>query len=105
MLYACTGCSRRTQTFLNDYSHQLVKYGIIPEAERELYSSESSQIKDAVRKRELKIKQYKKEKELRSQIEVSHPHTTIPSRPDCLADNTQTPQPVCPFRRRYPDRL
>jgi len=43
---------------------------IVPETERSLHEKKSSLVSDPVARRELKIKQYKKERELRSRIEV-----------------------------------
>lgn len=48
----------------------LENYGIIPEQEKELYERKPSSVMDPSRRRELKIKQYQKEKELRLTIEV-----------------------------------
>ncbi|KAI0064531.1 hypothetical protein BV25DRAFT_1881797 [Artomyces pyxidatus] len=59
---------RHFKQFASDLEH----YKVLPDAERELYSKTTSTIADAARRRETKIKQYQKEKELRSKIEVPH---------------------------------
>lgn len=48
----------------------LENYGIIPESEKQLYEHKTSSVTDPAKRRELKIKQYQKEKELRLSIEV-----------------------------------
>lgn len=48
----------------------LETYNIVPESERELYGKHVSGIRDPAKKRQLKIDQFKKEKELRTRIQV-----------------------------------
>jgi immunoglobulin-binding protein 1 len=57
------------QLFLRRVHH----YDIIPEDERKLYSKKSAVVRDPARKRELKIKQFKADKELRGRLEASSP--------------------------------
>ncbi|KAJ7583052.1 serine/threonine protein phosphatase PP2A-associated protein [Mycena floridula] len=63
-LVALDRCSRHLHTFL---SH-LENFGIIPEEERTLFGKKASAA--PANRRELKIKQYKKEKDLRVRIET-----------------------------------
>ena len=44
---------------------------IVQEKDKELYEQRTSSVRDPAKRRELKIKQYQKEKELRTKIEVS----------------------------------
>jgi hypothetical protein len=48
----------------------LDSYEIVPAAERELYEKRTSDIRNPAKRRELKIQQYQKEKDLRTRIEV-----------------------------------
>lgn len=52
------------------YTSSLETYDIVPETERVLYGQQPSSIRDAAKRREVKIRQYKAEKDLRSRIEV-----------------------------------
>jgi len=49
----------------------LENYEIIPEEERKLFDRKVAQVVDFAKRRELKINQYKKEKDLQARIEVS----------------------------------
>ena len=42
----------------------------MPEAERSLYEQHASPVNDPAKRRELKIKQYKREKDIKARIEV-----------------------------------
>ncbi|THH17538.1 hypothetical protein EW146_g3311 [Bondarzewia mesenterica] len=57
---------RNLFTFVSD----LETYNIVPESERQLLGKRASSIADATKRRETKIKQYQKEKELRARIET-----------------------------------
>jgi hypothetical protein len=57
---------------LSAFVEKLLAYEIIPATERELYEKDAASIADAARRREVKLKQWKQEKELVTQIEVSH---------------------------------
>lgn len=48
----------------------LETYGIVPEAERDLQSQAAASVIDAQKRRELKIRQYQKEKEIKTRIQV-----------------------------------
>ena len=52
------------------YISGLETYNIVPETERVLYGQQPSSIGDAAKRREVKIRQYKAEKDLRTRIEV-----------------------------------
>ena len=45
-------------------------YGVVDENERKLYKQKTSNVADPAKRRELKIQQFKREKELRSKIDV-----------------------------------
>jgi immunoglobulin-binding protein 1 len=47
-------------------------YEVIPPNEQELYTNASA-VADPARRRDLKLKQWKQEKDLKTQIEVCHP--------------------------------
>lgn len=49
----------------------LDNYEIIPEDERRLYEQKTANVINPANRRELKIKQYQKEKDLRARIEVN----------------------------------
>ncbi|KAF8891249.1 TAP42-like protein [Infundibulicybe gibba] len=59
----------KTKAYLQEFLSYLDNYEIIPEDERVLYTRPSLTT-DPARRRETKIKQYKKEKELQTRIEV-----------------------------------
>lgn len=58
------------QVYLRSFLHDLDTYCIVPETERALYAQTASSIKDAAKRREIKIKQFKAEKDLRVRIEA-----------------------------------
>lgn len=49
----------------------LEDYGIIPDEDKKLYRMKSSNISDPAKRREVKIAQFKKEKEMKNRISVS----------------------------------
>ncbi|KAF8236299.1 serine/threonine protein phosphatase PP2A-associated protein [Tricholoma matsutake] len=59
----------QTQKDLHAFLSYLEDYEIVPEEERALYKQKASMIADPAKKREVKIKQYQKEKLLRVRIE------------------------------------
>ncbi|KAA1469425.1 TAP42-like protein [Dentipellis sp. KUC8613] len=61
---------REQQTNFRKFSSELEQYNTVPETERELYGKRASVIADPAKRRETKIKQYQKEKELRTKIEA-----------------------------------
>ena len=58
------------QAYLKEYLGYLDNYEIIPAKDKELYERKTSSVADPAKRRELKIKQYQKEKELRLTLEV-----------------------------------
>jgi hypothetical protein len=69
------------QRLLRDFSSSVENYDIVPETERTLHQRKASAIRDPKKKREIKIMQYKKEKELRAKLEVSAEGIHTPSEP------------------------
>ncbi|KII89186.1 hypothetical protein PLICRDRAFT_40823 [Plicaturopsis crispa FD-325 SS-3] len=61
---------KEAQTYLRTFLSNLENYNIVPEEERQLHEQKGSAIGDPAMRRETKIKQYKKEKELRTRIEA-----------------------------------
>ncbi|KAG0701773.1 TAP42-like protein [Suillus ampliporus] len=61
---------KQTQVHLRLFIHDLDTYCIVPEVERVLYAQSASSIKDAAKRREVKIKQFRAEKDLRARIEA-----------------------------------
>ncbi|EGN95591.1 hypothetical protein SERLA73DRAFT_186691 [Serpula lacrymans var. lacrymans S7.3] len=59
----------QVQNHLRSYLENLDNYEIVQEAERALYEQKSIAVKDAAKRRDMKIKQYQKEKDLRARIE------------------------------------
>ncbi|THH29588.1 hypothetical protein EUX98_g4597 [Antrodiella citrinella] len=65
----------------------LETYHIIPEAEKTLFEHQSAPSNDAAKRRELKIKQWKQEKELKTRIEVIRKRRNgSTSKPDPTSD-------------------
>ncbi|KAJ3550974.1 hypothetical protein NMY22_g96 [Coprinellus aureogranulatus] len=60
----------QTQRYLQSFISLLETYNIVPEAERELYSKHASGVRDPAKKRQLKIDQFKTEKELKARIQT-----------------------------------
>ncbi|KAF4576330.1 hypothetical protein EYR36_004307 [Pleurotus pulmonarius] len=60
----------QAQLLLRSFLDSLDDYHIISEDDRELYKQKASTIRDAASRRELKIKQYKNEKQLKQRIEA-----------------------------------
>ncbi|EEB96557.1 hypothetical protein MPER_04293, partial [Moniliophthora perniciosa FA553] len=59
----------KSQQYLKSFLSLLDNYQIIPQDEVTLYEQKSSSIANPASRRELKIKQYQKEKDLRARIE------------------------------------
>ncbi|KAJ6500761.1 TAP42-like protein [Mycena sanguinolenta] len=59
------------QKYLNAFISNLENYEIIPESERALHAQDPTKIKDASSRRDLKIKQYQREKDLQARIEFA----------------------------------
>ncbi|THG97687.1 hypothetical protein EW026_g4363 [Hermanssonia centrifuga] len=60
----------RAQAYLREFLSQLETYEVVPVREKALYEQRASSVADPAKRRELKIKQYQKEKELRVKIEA-----------------------------------
>lgn len=60
----------KTQEYMKSFISLLENYEIIPEEERNLFDRKVAQVADFAKRRELKINQYKKEKDLQSRIET-----------------------------------
>ncbi|KAF8511153.1 serine/threonine protein phosphatase PP2A-associated protein [Hysterangium stoloniferum] len=69
---------KNSQQHLHVFLQRLHQYEIIPEDDQKVYSKRSYDIKDPVKRRELKIKQYKTEKQLRSSIEIIRKRRELP---------------------------
>lgn len=50
--------------------HQLEHYEIVPDDEKKLYARKSSTVADPAKRREMKVSQYKKTKDIKDRIEV-----------------------------------
>ncbi|KAG2037361.1 TAP42-like protein [Suillus americanus] len=61
---------KQTQVHLRSFIHYLDTYCLVPEVDRALYAQNASSIKDAAKRREVKIKQFQAEKDLRARIEA-----------------------------------
>ncbi|KAJ7172131.1 TAP42-like protein [Mycena filopes] len=59
-----------SQNYISTFISHLENYEIIPESERTLHAQDPTKIKDPASRRELKIKQYQREKDLRARIET-----------------------------------
>ncbi|KAH9930760.1 TAP42-like protein [Fomitopsis serialis] len=66
--------ARRSQRLYRVFLASLETYGIVPEAEKALYAQSVSSITDAQKRRELKINQYQKEKEIKTRIQEVRKH-------------------------------
>lgn len=58
------------QRYFKSFVETLDNYGIVPETEKQLYNQRISDVKDMAKRRDLKIEQFQKEKDLRGGIEV-----------------------------------
>lgn len=61
------------QGLLKEFVGYLENYEVVEESEKKLYEKRTGSVSDPARRRELKIQQYKKEKDLRAKIEVCSP--------------------------------
>ncbi|KAJ7481234.1 TAP42-like protein [Mycena galericulata] len=61
---------KQSQRYISSFVSHLENYEVIPESERTLHAQDPAKIKDPASRRELKIKQYQREKELRTRIET-----------------------------------
>ncbi|KAI0636606.1 serine/threonine protein phosphatase PP2A-associated protein [Trametes polyzona] len=60
---------------LEAYIHYLEQYEVVSEEDKELYGRPASSVTDPAKRRELKIKQYKREKDIKARIEVARKRT------------------------------
>ncbi|KAM6500356.1 TAP42-like protein [Amanita muscaria] len=60
----------QTQRYLENYLFGLENYEVVTENDRSLYQQKITMIRDAGKRREIKIKQHQKEKELRAKLEA-----------------------------------
>ncbi|KAJ7096457.1 TAP42-like protein [Mycena crocata] len=60
----------QSQKYISTFVSHLENYEIVPESERTLHTQDPAKIKDPASRRDLKIKQYQREKDLRSRIET-----------------------------------
>ncbi|EIW60242.1 serine/threonine protein phosphatase PP2A-associated protein [Trametes versicolor FP-101664 SS1] len=60
---------------LEAYIHYLEQYEIVSGEDKDLYGRPASSVADPAKRRELKIKQYKREKEIKAKIEVARKRT------------------------------
>ncbi|KZT09598.1 uncharacterized protein LAESUDRAFT_722561 [Laetiporus sulphureus 93-53] len=59
----------RVQRFLRSFLSSLETYQIVPDSEKDLYAKPAASYAEAQKRRESKIRQYKKEKEIKARIE------------------------------------
>ena len=59
------------QKYVQSFIELMNRYEVVPEEERMLFDRRLGDVVDYSKRRELKINQYKKEKELRGRIEVT----------------------------------
>ncbi|OBZ65691.1 Methylenetetrahydrofolate reductase 2 [Grifola frondosa] len=60
----------RAQTYLRTFTASLETHEIVPESEKVLYAQRTSSVNDPTKRRELKIRQYKQEKDIRTKIDA-----------------------------------
>ncbi|KAJ3483912.1 hypothetical protein NLI96_g5990 [Meripilus lineatus] len=64
------GNVRRVESLLRAFLTMLETYEIVPESEKTLHGKQATSTNDPAKRRELKLNQWKKEKELKTRIEV-----------------------------------
>ncbi|KAJ7217195.1 TAP42-like protein [Mycena pura] len=64
------GCLKQSRAYILTFLSNLENYETVPDSERMLHAQDVTTIKDPASRRELKIKQYQREKDLRSRIEA-----------------------------------
>ncbi|KAJ7685525.1 TAP42-like protein [Mycena polygramma] len=60
----------QSRKYLTAFISNLENYEVVPESERTLHAQDPAKIKDPASRRDLKIKQYQREKDLRARIET-----------------------------------
>lgn len=83
--------SHTLQKHLNMFLSSLEAYEIVPEDERTLYDRKPAAVTNPALRRELKIKQYQKEKDLKSRIEVRY--SICLCHCSCWPGHTETQRP------------
>jgi hypothetical protein len=58
------------QAHYRAFVHQLEHYEIVPEDEKKLYANKASAVVDPAKRREMKVNQYKKTKEIKDRIQA-----------------------------------
>ncbi|KAH9852697.1 serine/threonine protein phosphatase PP2A-associated protein [Lenzites betulinus] len=66
---------KAVKRYLEAYIHYLEQYEIVSQEDKTLYGRPASSITDPAKRRELKIKQYKQEKDIKARIEVVRKRT------------------------------
>ncbi|KAI0672844.1 TAP42-like protein [Trametes maxima] len=67
--------AREVKRHLEAYIHYLELYEIVTHADKELYERPASSVTDPAKRRELKIKQYKREKDIKARMEAVRKRT------------------------------
>lgn len=73
VLSPCTQILTTSKSLLRAFLTMLETYEIVPESEKTLHGKQATSTNDPAKRRELKLNQWKKEKELKTRIEVSSP--------------------------------
>ncbi|KAI0647427.1 serine/threonine protein phosphatase PP2A-associated protein [Trametes meyenii] len=68
--------AREVKRYLEAYIHYLELYDIVNQEDRDLYERPTSSVTDPAKRRELKIKRYKREKEIKTRIEAVRRRTS-----------------------------
>ncbi|KAI0703569.1 TAP42-like protein [Cytidiella melzeri] len=76
----------RAQRYLKDFITCLESYGIVDEDERRLYARRTSSVANPAQRRELKIQQFRREKELREKIQAVRTQRDQPPSSDSSND-------------------
>ncbi|KAL5511278.1 TAP42 [Sanghuangporus vaninii] len=69
---------RRSQAHFRAFVSLLGSYNVIPEEEKKLYGQKASAISDALKRREVKIAQFRKEKEIKNRINALRSDHRLP---------------------------
>ncbi|KAL5489940.1 TAP42 [Sanghuangporus weigelae] len=69
---------RSSQAHFRAYVSLLGSYNVIPEEEKKLYGQKASAVSDALKRREVKIAQFKKEKEIKNRISALRSSRRLP---------------------------
>ncbi|KAF9446329.1 hypothetical protein P691DRAFT_673853 [Macrolepiota fuliginosa MF-IS2] len=80
------GVLTKVISHLEAFVHQLEHYDIIPEDEKKLYSHKSSMLADPAKRRDVKVSQYKKVKEIKDRLQVLQKQRNQTQTPDSQTD-------------------